>query len=214
MCVNKFVNLPYNITFRNISFAFRNFKKNYTKISYLFKIMAFNPSTRNVVQISEEAAPAVHLPVRVGDEVFIMTQQDIRRVEDIRFLTYHTITPDGNISPIDTAADNVQHCFPVQASGPYTMLQNLMACNAQLPPAQLNSLSPHQNPQARQLFYSTGTSTNGLKDYVNAGSQTIPSSQRDFGTDPKNNPSQRCAGTSMSKAEEGQDAENYSFSNY
>ncbi|XP_016949071.1 uncharacterized protein LOC108023893 [Drosophila biarmipes] len=64
--------------------------------------MANNSNVRKVMQVSEEAAPAVHIPVMVGNEIFVLTQQDVRRVEDIRMLTYSRLGSNGQLCPLDS----------------------------------------------------------------------------------------------------------------
>ncbi|XP_039491169.1 uncharacterized protein LOC120451489 [Drosophila santomea] len=74
--------------------------------------MANNSTAKKVMQVSEEMAPAVHIPVMVGNEIFVLTQQDIRRVEDIRVLSYNRLGPNGQFPPLDTASPGPVHFSP------------------------------------------------------------------------------------------------------
>ncbi|KAH8326220.1 hypothetical protein KR067_003566 [Drosophila pandora] len=65
--------------------------------------MANNTNARKLVNVSEEAAPPVQMPVVVGNELFVLTQQDIRRVEDIRVLSYNRVSSNGQICPMGVA---------------------------------------------------------------------------------------------------------------
>ncbi|XP_052840046.1 uncharacterized protein LOC128254755 [Drosophila gunungcola] len=62
--------------------------------------MTNNTTVKKVMQVTEEAAPALHIPIMVGNETFVLTQQDIRRVEDIRMLTYNRMEPNGQLFPM------------------------------------------------------------------------------------------------------------------
>ncbi|XP_064535698.1 uncharacterized protein Mst89B [Drosophila montana] len=59
-----------------------------------------NSTVTRLLQVSEEAAPVVQIPIIVGNEMFILTQQDIRRIEDIRHLSYNRLGSHAQISPI------------------------------------------------------------------------------------------------------------------
>ncbi|KAH8343922.1 hypothetical protein KR084_001790 [Drosophila pseudotakahashii] len=88
--------------------------------------MANNSTVRKVMQVSEEAAPAVQIPIMVGNEIFVVTQQDVRRVEDVRMLSYNRLGPNGLLCPVDSAPP-----APVPFSLPTTTnlctLEDLMA---------------------------------------------------------------------------------------
>ncbi|EDW66657.1 uncharacterized protein Mst89B [Drosophila virilis] len=62
--------------------------------------MENNSTVTKLLQVSEEAAPVVQIPIFVGNEMFILTQQDIRRIEDIRHLSYNRLGSHAQISPI------------------------------------------------------------------------------------------------------------------
>ncbi|XP_017111131.1 uncharacterized protein LOC108135078 [Drosophila elegans] len=62
--------------------------------------MTNNTTVKKVMQVTEEAAPPLHIPIMVGNETFVLTQQDIRRVEDIRMLTYNRLEPNGHPFPM------------------------------------------------------------------------------------------------------------------
>ncbi|XP_017004513.2 uncharacterized protein Mst89B [Drosophila takahashii] len=64
--------------------------------------MSNNSTVKKVMQVSEEAAPAVHIPIMVGNEIFVVTQQDVRRVEDIRMLSYNRLGANGRLCPVDS----------------------------------------------------------------------------------------------------------------
>ncbi|XP_022213558.2 uncharacterized protein LOC111068401 [Drosophila obscura] len=72
--------------------------------------MAAN-NVRKLLQVSEEAAPLVQIPIMVGNEMFVLTQQDVRRTEDIRYLSYTRIMPNGHMFPTAAApaADPVNY---------------------------------------------------------------------------------------------------------
>ncbi|KAH8277289.1 hypothetical protein KR026_008722 [Drosophila bipectinata] len=63
--------------------------------------MANNSNVKKIVQVSEEAAPVVQIPVMVGNELFVLTQQDIRRVEDTRVFSYNRVV-NGQLWPMET----------------------------------------------------------------------------------------------------------------
>ncbi|XP_017076453.2 LOW QUALITY PROTEIN: uncharacterized protein LOC108111481 [Drosophila eugracilis] len=65
--------------------------------------MANNSTVQKVMHVSEEAAPAVHIPIMVGNEIFVLTQQDVRRVEDIRMLSYNRLGSNGQLCPVYSA---------------------------------------------------------------------------------------------------------------
>ncbi|EDV93822.1 uncharacterized protein LOC6563748 [Drosophila grimshawi] len=61
--------------------------------------MIYNPTVKKVMQVSEEAAPVVQIPIMVGNEMFVLIQQDIRRIEDTRHVSYTRYSPNGQIFP-------------------------------------------------------------------------------------------------------------------
>ncbi|KAH8322003.1 hypothetical protein KR074_008191 [Drosophila pseudoananassae] len=83
--------------------------------------MANNSNVKKIVQVSEEAAPVVQIPVVVGSELFVLTQQDIRRVEDTRVFSYNRVV-NGQLWPMETPA-SVNDAFShgvIQTSPPHT----------------------------------------------------------------------------------------------
>ncbi|XP_001359466.3 uncharacterized protein Mst89B [Drosophila pseudoobscura] len=56
-------------------------------------------NVKKLLQVSEEAAPLIQIPVMVGNEMFVLTQQDVRRTEDIRYLSYDRIAPNVHLFP-------------------------------------------------------------------------------------------------------------------
>lgn len=84
------------------------------------------PTARKTVQVSEESAPAVHskfffpnlsrskifkleirtsVPMMVGNEMFVFSHQDVRRVEDTRYFSYNRMLPNGQLQPITNYGD-------------------------------------------------------------------------------------------------------------
>ncbi|XP_033163106.1 uncharacterized protein LOC117142917 [Drosophila mauritiana] len=74
--------------------------------------MANNYTARKAMQVSEEMAPAVHIPIMVGNEIFVLTQQDIRRVEDTRLISYSRLGPNGQFIPLDTSSPGAVYVPP------------------------------------------------------------------------------------------------------
>uniref|UniRef100_A0A1I8Q1W0 Uncharacterized protein n=1 Tax=Stomoxys calcitrans TaxID=35570 RepID=A0A1I8Q1W0_STOCA len=62
--------------------------------------MSGNPLVKKFVQITEESLP----PVYVGNNFYVLMQQDIRKIEDTRFLAVSKLLPNGDFMPIDGAA--------------------------------------------------------------------------------------------------------------
>lgn len=44
------------------------------------------------------------VPVILGNEYFVVTQEDIRHVEDTRILSYNKLLPNGELMPLDFAS--------------------------------------------------------------------------------------------------------------
>lgn len=59
-------------------------------------------ATKKLVQVSEEIQKPVHVPIVLGNECFIVTQQDVRKIEDARFISYHKLGPNGELIPVET----------------------------------------------------------------------------------------------------------------
>ncbi|KAH8418498.1 hypothetical protein KR009_005681 [Drosophila setifemur] len=91
--------------------------------------MANNSCVKKLVQVSEEAAPAVHMPVIVGNELFVLTQQDIRRVEDIRVLNYSRLAPNGQLFSAGTTNLFDSGSMPISLPHPpnFCTLQDMIA---------------------------------------------------------------------------------------
>uniref|UniRef100_A0A034VIA4 Uncharacterized protein n=1 Tax=Bactrocera dorsalis TaxID=27457 RepID=A0A034VIA4_BACDO len=66
-----------------------------------------DPTIRKVVQVAEQAQQPLHVPVVVGNQCFIITQQDIRRIEDSRLYSYNKLNAKGEVVPMDTMDSNV-----------------------------------------------------------------------------------------------------------
>lgn len=49
----------------------------------------------------------------VGNEIIVLTQQDIRRVEDTRVISYSRVGPNGQFLPLDTSPPGAVY-FPRQ----------------------------------------------------------------------------------------------------
>uniref|UniRef100_A0A6P4FLU7 Uncharacterized protein LOC108052516 n=1 Tax=Drosophila rhopaloa TaxID=1041015 RepID=A0A6P4FLU7_DRORH len=88
--------------------------------------MTNNSTVRKVMQVSEEAAPAVHIPILVGNEKFVLTQQDIRRVEDIRMLTYNRLAPNGQFYPVDLSLTALEP-YSLPTTSNFCTLDDLIA---------------------------------------------------------------------------------------
>lgn len=65
-----------------------------------------DPTIRKVVQVAEQAQQPLHVPVVVGNECFIITQQDVRRIEDSRLFSYNKLNAKGEVVPMDTSDFN------------------------------------------------------------------------------------------------------------
>lgn len=159
--------------------------------------MANSSTVTKVLQVSEEAAPPVHIPVMVGNELFILTQQDVRRVEDTRHMFYNRLTPNhfasgafGNPSPqsapagqICTLQNLLSHCqqdCPMnceaaqQTEEPRTIVANI---SKQLEwSKRCNSSSPYP------INYSVATSTSGL-----------PAQKSDYSIKQREKPKKHCS---------------------
>ncbi|XP_055850589.1 uncharacterized protein LOC129915148 [Episyrphus balteatus] len=59
-------------------------------------------ATKKLIQVSEEIQKPLHVPVVLGNECFIITQQDVRKIEDSRFISYHKLGPNGELIPVET----------------------------------------------------------------------------------------------------------------
>ncbi|XP_017474358.1 PREDICTED: uncharacterized protein LOC108364981 [Rhagoletis zephyria] len=68
--------------------------------------MNSDPAIRKVVQVAEQAQLPVHVPVVLGNECFIITQQDVRRIEDSRVFSYNKMNAKGEFVRMDTADPN------------------------------------------------------------------------------------------------------------
>ncbi|XP_037717979.1 uncharacterized protein LOC119552194 [Drosophila subpulchrella] len=93
--------------------------------------MANNSTVRKVMQVSEESAPAVHIPIMVGNEIFVLTQQDVRRVEDVRILSYSRLGSNGQLRPVDsTSPAPVAFSLPTATTTNICTLEDLLAQTA------------------------------------------------------------------------------------
>uniref|UniRef100_B3P101 GG16990 n=1 Tax=Drosophila erecta TaxID=7220 RepID=B3P101_DROER len=146
--------------------------------------MANNSTAKKVMHVSEEMAPAVHIPIMVGNEIFVLTQQDIRRVEDIRLLSYNRLGPNGQFSPVDTSSPGPMN-FSQPNTSNFCALDDLIRNAAgkretSNPVKTVASVSTQlgwskKKVEAEPLFplcYSAGTSTCGLM--TNTGCQHCP----------------------------------------
>ncbi|XP_067634266.1 uncharacterized protein Mst89B isoform X2 [Eurosta solidaginis] len=66
--------------------------------------MNSDPTIRKVVQVAEQTQMPVHV---FGNECFIITQQDMRRIEDSRIFSYSKVNSKGELVPMETAESNV-----------------------------------------------------------------------------------------------------------
>ncbi|EDW15139.1 uncharacterized protein LOC6573612 [Drosophila mojavensis] len=155
--------------------------------------MANNHTVTRLLQVHEEAAPAVHIPILVGNEVFVVVQQDIRRTEDIRKLSYTQVLPNPPNHPF-LPIFNQLNANAFGSSAPVTQLSALQALllagqaqNASTFPTSppcpdiemesnptktvadvSNQLHWSKQPKCTSPYpinYSTSTSTSGLLDF-------------------------------------------------
>ncbi|SPP84504.1 uncharacterized protein LOC117586753 [Drosophila guanche] len=152
-------------------------------------------NVRKLLQVSEESAPLVQIPIMVGNEMFVLTQQDVRRTEDIRYLSYNRIMPNGHLFPTAAAApvEATENYFGGIFSPPNSTLQELF-CPKKLEEAD-KLLSPSIHDKAPRnvanvstqlawskqneiepLRYSAATSTSSLRQ--NCGCQHEPPRSR------------------------------------
>ncbi|BFF89942.1 uncharacterized protein DMAD_08575 [Drosophila madeirensis] len=138
-------------------------------------------NVRKLLQVSEESAPLVQIPIMVGNEMFVLTQQDVRRTEDIRYFSYNRIMPNGHLFPTAAAAPvaATDNYFGEISAPPNSTLQELF-CPKKLEEAdKLLSASIHDKAprnvanvstqlawskqnEIEPLRYSAATSTSSL----------------------------------------------------
>ncbi|XP_055904571.1 uncharacterized protein LOC129940304 [Eupeodes corollae] len=59
-------------------------------------------ATKKLIQVSEEMQKPVFVPIVLGNECFIISQQDVRKIEDSRFISYHKLGPNGELIPVES----------------------------------------------------------------------------------------------------------------
>ncbi|ALC45901.1 Mst89B, partial [Drosophila busckii] len=105
------------------------------------------------------------VPIVIGNDIFVLTQQDIRRIEDIRLMSYNRITQNNTLGPshyfLDhnlmsegqccTLQDLISHCQKQKANA--SQAEEIQTTCPQLPYS--SSASP--------LRYSCSTSTSDLQ---------------------------------------------------
>ncbi|XP_060647774.1 uncharacterized protein LOC132785616 [Drosophila nasuta] len=114
-----------------------------------------------VIQVFEEAAPAVNIPIIVGNEMFMLTQQDVRRVEDTRYMCWKRWTPNEQLNCIPTlqppnAYNSTTMTTERQNTVPMDFIANV---SNQLRWSKTNGTSA-----TLPLTYSVATSTNAYDD--------------------------------------------------
>ncbi|XP_017037797.1 uncharacterized protein Mst89B [Drosophila kikkawai] len=138
--------------------------------------LANNPyERREVLKVSKTPmAPAVHIPIVVGSEQYVVIQQDIRKEVDIRMFTYSrlgsvTATTAVPLNVFGGPVMNLQPCFPQALKVPHVSID---PCNLhiEIPKKPVNDVALGRSKS--QLCYSAGTSTEGLMK--NNGSQHCP----------------------------------------
>ncbi|XP_034485500.1 uncharacterized protein LOC117790248 [Drosophila innubila] len=133
--------------------------------------MANNTTVTKVLHVSEEAAPAVHIPVMVGNELFMLTQQDVRRVEDTRHMSYNRVTYNqlansttaAQIHPLQNLISYCQQSCPCpinhevaqQTEEPHPVVANVSK--------QLTWSKSCRSSTPYPISYSVGTMTSGLQ---------------------------------------------------
>ncbi|XP_054735647.1 uncharacterized protein LOC129242812 [Anastrepha obliqua] len=69
--------------------------------------MNLDPTIKKVVQVTEQAQLPIHVPVVLGNECFVITQQDVRRIEDSRLFSYNKLSSRGEFVTMDNVDSNV-----------------------------------------------------------------------------------------------------------
>ncbi|KAH8417148.1 hypothetical protein KR222_004757 [Zaprionus bogoriensis] len=114
--------------------------------------MVNNPTVTRMMQVSEQSAPVVHVPIMVGNELYVLTQQDVRRIEDVRHMSYSRVSPHGQQLPFGT-------CTPESQLG--NLLNLLPQCQQQLPMNVVDMATAEGTPSscsagiAKQLLWSS-----------------------------------------------------------
>lgn len=55
---------------------------------------------KRITKQSEQVFDPIQTPILINNEMYLMIQQDIRRIEETRHLSYAMITSDGQIIPV------------------------------------------------------------------------------------------------------------------
>ncbi|XP_020798639.1 uncharacterized protein LOC110176572 isoform X2 [Drosophila serrata] len=112
---------------------------------------------REVLKVSEiPMAPAVHIPIVVGCEQYVVIQQDIRKEMDIRMFTY------SRLGPVASATAPIPHV-------------TFDPCNMHIGILKKTGNDVALGRSNNQICYSAGTSTDGLMK--NNGCQHCPKSE-------------------------------------
>ncbi|XP_065363250.1 uncharacterized protein Mst89B [Calliphora vicina] len=61
---------------------------------------------QKITQISEQALPPVHVPLILGNEFFILSQQDVRKLEECRLFSINKLMPNGDLKTINIPDPN------------------------------------------------------------------------------------------------------------
>ncbi|XP_023036745.1 uncharacterized protein LOC111519573 [Drosophila willistoni] len=142
--------------------------------------MDFQPTQKKLIQVTEESTPVVQVTHMVGNEVFVITQQDTKRVEYIRMLSCSRLTAEGNLLPsifpdqLLASADEVftqgaqsgqeyaesfQDEVPETETGPFLNVASIAT--------QMEWSKKLQTSSPFPLHYSVATSTCTLETHVN-----------------------------------------------
>ncbi|XP_037806706.1 uncharacterized protein LOC119600520 [Lucilia sericata] len=65
-----------------------------------------NPLPRKLTQISEQALAPQQVPLILGQDLFLLTQQDVRKIEDSRLFSLSKLMPNGDLKLINLQDPN------------------------------------------------------------------------------------------------------------
>ncbi|KAH8288786.1 hypothetical protein KR054_009565 [Drosophila jambulina] len=134
--------------------------------------LANNPYVRReVLKVCETPmAPAVHIPIVVGSEQYVVIQQDIRKEMDIRIFTYNSLASVASAAaPLNVFGGPVTNLQPLIPQVPHLTI-NPYNLHIEIPKKPSNDVALGRS--RNQICYSAGTSTDGLMK--NNGCQHCP----------------------------------------
>ncbi|XP_034660046.1 uncharacterized protein LOC117896103 [Drosophila subobscura] len=120
-----------------------------------------------LLQVSEESAPLLQIPIMVGNEMFVLTQQDVRRTEDIRYLSYNRIMPNG-------------HLFPTAAAAPAAASDNHFGGISAPPNSTLQELFSPKKPEEADKLLSASIHDKAPRNVANVSTQLAWSKQNEI----------------------------------